>query len=78
MDEVTFRKVEEVMRKKNNSSPGPDRNPYRLIKLIQGTELGQCLFHDIGRTIQGLDPAQPELRDLQMVMITKPGRKING
>jgi len=53
-DEDAFRQVEDALRKtRNNSSPGPDRIPYRLIKLIQGTDLGRSLLYNIGRTTQG-------------------------
>jgi len=34
----------------NHSAPGPDRIPYRLIKLIKDTPLGHALINDIALT----------------------------
>lgn len=80
-DEEQVARVEAALRKaKINSPPGPDQIPYRLMKLIQDTELGRA-FHDIPRVAEGAVPAQQETHDLIMTMISKPNKgrsKIKG
>lgn len=61
-NEYTTLLVKEALRKtKNNSSPGPDRIPYRLIKLIQDTNLGEAVINDIARIVDGEATIQPEM-----------------
>jgi len=57
--------------RKNNSSPGPHRVPYRLLKLIKDTPLGEAL---IARTPSGDTAVPSHHRDGVMVMIPKPSK----
>jgi len=67
-DEMLVRQVKEMLSKtRNNSSPGPDRLTYRLIKLIKDTDLGRALMHDIARGIAGQARVPQEHRDMLMV-----------
>jgi len=66
---------------KNNSSPGPNRISYRLIKLINDADLGRAILHGIARGTIALIKVPREHRDLTMLMIPKPGNdknKVNG
>jgi len=76
--EEAFRHIQEAPGKtKNNSSPGPDRITYRLIKFINDTELGQYLLHDLARSAEGSEPPIHEPKGLMMVMIPKPSKDLS-
>lgn len=77
-----FDKAYQVLtRTKNNSSPGPDRIPYRLLKLIKDTPLGVALLPDVAISTTGNVTVPEQYRDSVMVMTPKPGKdhsKIKG
>jgi len=73
--------VKEVLRAlartKNNSSPGPDGISYRLLRMIQDTDLGKAVINDIARNIELPSQTPPPWDGLKMVMIPKPNKDLN-
>jgi len=58
---------------KSDSSPGPDRITYGLLKLIKDTNLRQVLLNDITRCVDNI-PVPEKWSDMVMLMIPKPGK----
>lgn len=65
-----------LLKTRNNSAPGPDRISYRLLKLIKDTHLGQRIFNDIAKTLEGT-PVPSSWRAMSCVMIPKPNNDHN-
>jgi len=59
---------------KNNSSPGPDRIPHRLLNLIRETPLRQALINDIGLGSEVQVAIQESQREMAVVMNPKSGK----
>ena len=60
---------------KINSTAGPDGVGYRLIKAIQDTRLGNELFGEVVTALRG-GYIPDRWRDMQAVLIPKPGRDL--
>lgn len=68
-----FHEGRSALAKTANSSPDPDRVNYRLLKLIKDTPPGTAVISDTAVSCErGRTPDR--WRDLQMVMIPKPGK----
>ena len=60
-----------LLKTNNSSSPGPDSISYRQLKQIKDTVLGQAILNDIATSIWHKGRL---CRDLNMVMVSKPGK----
>lgn len=67
---------EDLKKTDTNNSPGPDRIPYRLLKLIQDSNLGKAILNDIARVADGKVAIPTETQGPKKVMIPKPGKDI--
>ena len=65
--------LEVLAKTKNSNKSGPDGIPYRLIKLIKDTPLGQALINDIA-VASNSGVTQDATRDMNIVMIPKPNK----
>jgi len=63
-----------LSRTSNNSAPGPDGISYRLLKILQDTDLGRAVINDIAFNVDHLSPNPPPWEGLKMVMIQKPNK----
>jgi len=53
--------IASLRRPSNNSEPGPDGISYRLLKILQDTDLGQAVINDIAYNIDHPTPHPPHL-----------------
>jgi len=63
---------------RNHSAPGPDGVSWRLLKALKGKELGEAVLEDVGQMAEVGNRyyGEEEWRQMEMVIIPKPGRDV--